>query len=78
MQKQWQQQIPFGNDNQKCNCKDKCKSKSNSRFPSGMTTRKAKAMQMMTTKGLVPADGVFVEIDVDLLGFQVLLDAPGA
>ena len=55
-----QQQIPSGDDNKKdnCNrngnsngngngngkCKCKCKYKCNSRSPSGMTTRKTKAM----------------------------------
>ncbi len=43
-----QQQIPFGNDKQKSKNKNKC----NSRFPAGMTTRKAKARARTTAVGL--------------------------
>ena len=41
------QQIPFGND------KQKNKSNSNSRFPAGMTTRKAKARATTEARAVV-------------------------
>jgi hypothetical protein len=42
------QQIPFGNDSQK----SKCKCNSDSRFPSGMTARKASASATATADSL--------------------------
>jgi hypothetical protein len=60
MQLQEQQQIPYGDDNKKCNSKSssngKSKSKSNSnsnsnsRSPAGMTTRNATARAVATPK----------------------------
>jgi hypothetical protein len=43
MQRSGQKQIPFGNDNQK----GKGRGTGRSRFPSGMTTRKAKAWLLL-------------------------------
>ena len=59
LQRQEKKQIPFGNDNQKGKCKGNGNGKSNSRFPSGMTTKKTKKKANAKTRGLLAEEFVF-------------------